>query len=131
MSVMRVPLGDPPKTTRPTPLARCRWISDGLLRRPVCKAGAHPAWSSSWRGIASNIDQQRSNQLVAKGSVFRPNIAEGVQGAWPLPYSGHARTRLAGFESESRQPLRTVVGDLHAADLVERTIRLGGVANQL
>src|SRR5580698_9795097 len=44
---------------------------------------------------------------------------------------GHASSGIAITKSESRQTLRTVVGNLHAAHFLERAIRLRGVANEL
>src|SRR5215470_15530030 len=84
MSVMRVPLGDPPRTTRAAPLARCRSISDDLSRRQVGKPGGLAASSSSWSGIASNIDFTDNPTNCWKVH------SGGARGARPLPYSGRA-----------------------------------------
>src|ERR1700722_4923348 len=44
---------------------------------------------------------------------------------------GHASSGIAITKSESRQTLRTVVGNLHAAHFLERAIRLRGIAHEL
>src|SRR5580698_10612946 len=44
---------------------------------------------------------------------------------------GHASSGIAITKSESRQALRAVVGNLHAAHFLKRAIRLRGVANEL
>src|SRR5262249_29540318 len=48
------------------------------------------------------------------------------------PEGLNSRLRSDGpfSESESRQALRAVVGNLHAGDLVERPVRLSGVTHQ-
>src|SRR5580700_7048175 len=79
-----------------------------------------------------------SRFLLAVGSPPAPPTASARLFAIDIPsrcrrtYCCHIRRRaVAGVESESRQALRAVVRDVRAGNLVERTIRLDGVAHQL
>src|SRR4029077_4277043 len=68
-SLIRVPPPNDPNTTRPTPLARCKSLSDGFRWHPTDKPGGRGSSRKSYDGTASNIGS--SANLWPQGGQHR------------------------------------------------------------
>src|SRR4029077_11382872 len=83
--------------------------------------------------VATQISRRRRSARVRNGSrrLWRSCSWDRAHYAKPKSCAGSScSSRALGAESESRQTLRAVVGDLDACDLLKRTVWLGGVAHQ-
>src|SRR5690348_15116640 len=110
--MMRVPFSAPLTTIRPEPFARCRSLSDALL---ACPSGEPKELRSSVRSDPSAVSNIGFHQLVLVAAHPLEQVAAEPD-----------RAAVSWANSKSRQALRAVVGNLHAGDLVERTVRASG-----
>ena len=131
-------------------LALRRWYQQaGLFALVVGGAGALMAFTTA--GVTTytvielhrfgRAEARRATFVYAAGQPLAPGISvRAVDLAGTLTRLKYKETAalpatpghfVEEVRSEPRKPLRTVVGDLDAADLLQRAVRLGAVANQL
>src|SRR5215467_12692468 len=118
MSTIFVSSSPPANTTRPAPAARSNSVSRELppARQTLLRSCCGSPWMNSCAALYIELPFYNRDSGWRGDKIGRPY---------------QAAPNLVPDRSETCESLWTVVGNLDAGDLHQRTVRLSGVANQL